>query len=147
MCNGRGGGLNFKERRKNILVFMKIRIQRYWMVSFILIFPLAFPVIGLQEELDSDYSIIKIRVLAEKYKFIPNLIKVKKGHPVRLEITAVDRDHGIQIKDFDIKQRLVKEVETVIEFIPKKAGIFIFKCSVRCGWRHGKMKGKLIVED
>ena len=139
--------MNFKERGKNILAFIKMGIQRSWMISFILIFPLAFPAIGQQENSNSDFPTIKIRVLARKYKFIPNLIKVNKGQPVRLEITAVDRDHGIRIKDFNINQRLVKGVETVVEFIPKKVGTFIFKCSVRCGWRHGKMKGKLIVED
>lgn len=138
--------MNFNKRRKNILAFITVRIQRSWIVYFILIFLLAFPAIGLQENSNSDSPPIEIQILAQKYKFIPNLIKVNKGHPIRLEITAVDRDHGIQIKDFDVNQRLVKGMKTVVEFTPKKVGTFIFKCSVRCGWRHGKMKGKLIVE-
>ena len=116
------------------------------MVSFMLIFPLAFPATGVQENSNSDFPTIEIKIFARKYKFIPNLIKVKKGHPVRLEITAIDREHGIKIKDFDINQRLAKGVKSTVEFIPDKVGTFIFKCSVRCGWKHGRMKGKLIVE-
>lgn len=138
--------LNFMEHRKNILAFIKMGIQRSWMVSFILIFPLSFPAIGVQENSNSDFPTIEIKILARKYKFIPNVIKVKKGHLVRLEITAIDRDHGIKIKDFDIDQRLAKGVKSAVEFIPEKVGTFIFKCSVRCGWKHGRMKGKLIVE-
>jgi cytochrome c oxidase subunit 2 len=96
---------------------------------------------------DSEPAGDAIQMTARKYQFEPNLISVKKGEKVRLIITAQDRDHGIKIKAFGINQRLVKGRPTIVEFTAGKAGIFRFKCSVRCGLRHGKMKGKLIVED
>ena len=108
---------------------------------------LALPATSPQEEPSSDLSVTEIQVAARKYKFTPNVITVKKGQLVRLIITAEDRDHGFRLKDFDIKQRLVKGAPTTIEFTPQEAGIFDFKCSVRCGLRHGKMKGKLVVEE
>lgn len=108
---------------------------------------LALPATSPQEEPSTDLPVAEIQVAARKYKFTPNVITVKKGQLVRLIITAEDRDHGFRLKDFDIKQRLVKETPTTIEFTPREAGTFVFKCSVRCGWSHGKMKGKLVVEE
>jgi cytochrome c oxidase subunit 2 len=84
---------------------------------------------------------------ANNYAFDPSVITVKKGEKVRLFITAVDRDHGIKIQGYDIDQVLKKGSTATIEFTADKAGTFEFKCSVYCGHGHGKMKGKLIVEE
>ena len=89
----------------------------------------------------------EIQVTAKKYEFSPNPIRVKKGQPVKLIVTATDHDHGIQIDAFHIKQKLKKNEPTTIEFTPDKAGSFPFKCSVFCGIHHGSMKGTLIVEE
>lgn len=89
----------------------------------------------------------EIQVRAKKYEFSPNPIRVKKGQPVKLIVTATDHDHGIQIDAFHIKQKLKKNEPTTIEFTPDKAGSFPFKCSVVCGIHHGSMKGTLVVEE
>ena len=83
---------------------------------------------------------------AKKYEFNPEEIRVKQGERVRLLITALDRSHGFEIKALGINVRLEKEKETPVEFIAEKAGEYEFQCSVRCGWKHPWMKGKLIVE-
>ena len=88
----------------------------------------------------------EIKMTAKKYEFDPGEIRVKQGERVRLLITATDRDHGIEIKELGIKVRLEEGKETPVEFTAEKPGEYEFKCSVRCGWRHGSMKGKLIVE-
>ncbi len=88
----------------------------------------------------------EIKMTAMKYEFNPEEVRVKQGERVRLLITATDRDHGIEIKELGIKTRLVEGKETAVEFPADKPGEYEFKCSVRCGWRHGSMKGKLIVE-
>lgn len=92
-------------------------------------------------------NVHEIQVTAKKYEFSPNPIRVKKGEPVRLIITATDHDHGIQLDAFHIKQKLKKGVPATIEFTPDKAGTFPFKCSVFCGLGHGGMKGELVVEE
>lgn len=91
-------------------------------------------------------AVHEIRMTAKKYEFNPGEIRVQQGERVRLLITALDRKHGIQIKEFGIKTELPEGEETVVEFVADRAGEFQFKCSVRCGWRHRWMKGKLIVE-
>lgn len=89
----------------------------------------------------------EIQMTAKKYEFNPNVITVKKGEHVRLIITALDRDHGFDLEAFGINQRLKKGDPTTIEFTADKAGTFEFKCSQFCGLGHGKMKGKLVVEE
>ncbi len=89
----------------------------------------------------------EFHMIAKKYKYEPNVITVKKGEVVRLIITALDRKHGFKLKEFGIDQILLKDAPTTIEFTAGKAGTFEFKCSVFCGFGHGRMKGKLVVED
>jgi cytochrome c oxidase subunit 2 len=89
----------------------------------------------------------EIQMTAKKYEFNPNLITVKKGEHVKLVITALDRDHGFKLEAFGINQKLKKGDPTTIEFTADKAGAFKFQCSEFCGFGHGRMKGKLVVEE
>ncbi len=86
-------------------------------------------------------------ITAKSHEFDPSVITVKKGEKVRLLITAADRDHGFKLEGYDIDQVLKQGHTETIEFTADKAGTFTFKCSVYCGRGHGKMKGKLIVEE
>lgn len=88
-----------------------------------------------------------IQITAKKFEFTPNVIEVKKGDHVKLTITALDRDHGIALPAFGIKQRLKKGVPTVIEFDANKVGTFPFHCSVVCGMGHHHMKGMVVVKE
>lgn len=100
----------------------------------------------LAQRPSSEAGVHEIRMMAKKYKFDPKKIRVKQGERVRLLITALDRLHGFRIKKLGIETDLEKGKETVVEFVAEQAGEFKFKCSVRCGWGHFRMKGKLIVE-
>ena len=88
-----------------------------------------------------------VKLTAKKYDFDPATITVTKGVPVRIEATALDRDHGVEIKEFGVKRRLEKGKTEVIEFTPDKAGEFDVHCSVFCGLGHHGMKAKLVVVD
>jgi cytochrome c oxidase subunit 2 len=92
-------------------------------------------------------AVREIPMTAKKYEFSPATITARKGEHLKLVITALDKDHGIEIEAFNIKQELKKGVPTPIEFAADKVGEFPFKCSKFCGFGHGKMKGKLIIED
>jgi cytochrome c oxidase subunit 2 len=89
----------------------------------------------------------EIQMTAKKYEFNPNSLTVKKGERVKLIITALDRDHGFKLEAFGINQKLKKGAPTTIEFTADKVGTFPFQCSEFCGFGHGKMKGKLLVEE
>ncbi|MBZ5515728.1 MAG: cupredoxin domain-containing protein [Acidobacteriia bacterium] len=92
-------------------------------------------------------NVREIQMTAKKYEFNPNVLTVKKGDHVKLIITALDRDHGFKLDAFGINQKLKKGDPTTIEFTADKGGTFPFQCSEFCGFGHGKMKGKLIVEE
>ena len=89
----------------------------------------------------------EIKMTAKKYQFDPNTITVKKGERVRLLITALDRDHGFKLEAFGINQKLKKGDTETIEFTADKTGTFPFQCSEFCGLGHGRMKGKVVVEE
>lgn len=121
---------------------------RAFSVPCVPVFLLAFA--GLAQEAPTSGEPAapqEIQMTAKKYRFTPNVVTVKKGEVVRLVITALDRDHGFKLKNYGIDQKLLKGAPTTIEFTADKAGTFNFKCSVFCGFKHGKMKGKLVVED
>jgi cytochrome c oxidase subunit II len=88
-----------------------------------------------------------VTMTAKKYDFDPPVVTVTKGRRVRIEATALDRDHGIEIKELGVKVKLVKGKMTPIEFTPDKAGEFELHCSVFCGLGHHGMKGKLVVVE
>ncbi|HEV2500989.1 MAG TPA: cupredoxin domain-containing protein [Terriglobia bacterium] len=88
-----------------------------------------------------------IQITAKEFEFTPNVIEVRKGDHVKLTITALDRDHGIALLAFGIKQRLKKGVPTVIEFDANRVGTFPFHCSVFCGMGHRRMKGTVVVKE
>ena len=88
-----------------------------------------------------------VEVEAKRYKFIPSTIVVKAEEPVRLEVTATDVEHGIDIEGMDIDVRLpVGETQT-IEFTPEQPGDHHVHCSVFCGPGHGDMHATLIVVE
>ncbi|MGA2632468.1 MAG: cupredoxin domain-containing protein [Terriglobia bacterium] len=89
----------------------------------------------------------EIKMTAKKYEFDPSTVTVKKGERVKLLITALDRDHGFKLEAFGINQKLKKGDTETIEFTADKTGTFPFQCSEFCGFGHGRMKGKLVVEE
>lgn len=85
-------------------------------------------------------------IKAENYKFNPDTIVVNKGDKVIINAIAVDKDHGIGIKAFNINKSLKKGELVAIEFTADKKGEFPVICTKICGWKHPWMKGKLIVK-
>ncbi len=85
------------------------------------------------------------QIMAKKYDFTPDTIKVNLGDKVVLQITATDRDHGFGIKAYNIDRALPKNEMVTIEFVADKKGEFTIKCTKFCGWGHSGMKAKLIV--
>lgn len=88
-----------------------------------------------------------ITVTAKKYEYSPDPIGVKQGEKVRLKITAADTEHGFGIKGYNINQDLPLGKEQIIEFTADQAGTFAIKCTVFCGFGHGGMTGRLIVQE
>ena len=88
----------------------------------------------------------EISVMARKFDFTPETIKVKVGQPVTLVLTSFDRIHGFKMPDFGVRTDIVPGQETRVSLVPDKAGSFTFHCDVFCGDGHEDMEGTLVVE-
>jgi cytochrome c oxidase subunit 2 len=97
------------------------------------------PVVGASEQV--------IQIKAKRYEYIPNEITLKKGVPVVLELTSLDRLHGFNCPAFKIRGDVRPKQITRISFTPDKVGTFEFHCDNFCGSGHENMTGKFIVTE
>ena len=82
----------------------------------------------------------RIEITAKKYSFDPASITLKKGVPVVLVLTSRDTTHGLEIKELGVNTKLPKGETVEVPVTPEHAGTFQGKCSVFCGFGHGRMK-------
>jgi heme/copper-type cytochrome/quinol oxidase subunit 2 len=126
---------------------------------------IAWPVVKSAVTQAQGQKTETIVVTAKKYQFDPSVIHVKAGTKLVLQIMAMDHVHGFEIStlpDGAPKEsapglvlasppakdcyRLEKGQRVSVEIDAKTAGTYKFKCCVRCGMGHGRMKGELIVD-
>jgi cytochrome c oxidase subunit II len=105
----------------------------------------SFLAISATQALADDESVIHIS--AKRFEYNPRTLTLKKGVPVVLEVTALDRVHGFNLPDFGVRSDVVPGKVTRIHFTPDKTGEFVFFCDVFCGEHHEEMSGVLTVKD
>lgn len=88
-----------------------------------------------------------IKITAKKFEYNPSAITVKKGVPVVLEFTSLDRLHGFSCPGLKIRSDIPPGKTTTLRFVPDKAGTFPFHCDNYCGIGHGKMTGTITVTE
>lgn len=88
-----------------------------------------------------------IKITAKRYEYNPNKITLKKGVPVTLEFTSLDRLHGFDCPDLGIRGDILPGKGLKIQFIPNKTGTFPFHCDIFCGEGHENMTGEFIVTE
>lgn len=89
-----------------------------------------------------------IKITAKKFEYSPNEIRIKKGVPVVLEFTSLDRVHGFTIPSLGgVRATIEPGKVTRVNIIAQKAGTYNFHCDIFCGEGHEGMTGKIIVED
>lgn len=87
-----------------------------------------------------------IKVVMKKYAFEPDVIKVKSGELVELEVSTADVQHGFNIDDLGIKEPVNRGKPAVFTFKAPAKGEYKITCGIICGPRHDDMKAKLVVE-
>jgi cytochrome c oxidase subunit 2 len=86
-----------------------------------------------------------IKIEARKFRFEPNLIELKAGEAVVLELTALDFTHGFSIPDWKMRTDLVVGKAVRVSVKPEQAGKFTFLCDNFCGSGHEEMNGSIVV--
>jgi len=88
-----------------------------------------------------------IQITAKKFEFTPNAITVKKGIPVVLEFTTLDRMHGFDCPGLGIRTDIMPGKVNPLRFVPGKTGTFPFHCDNFCGTGHEGMRGTISVTE
>ena len=99
------------------------------------------------EKRDTSASPRVIDIKARKFEFLPNVITLKKGEPVILRLTSLDRPHGFLLKPFNIDMDIAPGKITEVAINPHMAGEYTIICDHYCGTGHPDMKMKLIVTE
>ena len=96
-----------------------------------------------------DAAVRIIEVTAQKYHFVPAVIRVKRGTVVRLVFQSLDTEHGVKIPRYGIDVDIPKNGHgtVAVEFYTRDLGTYDFHCSNFCGLGHWGMDGKIFVEE
>lgn len=86
-----------------------------------------------------------IEVVAQRFRFTPNEIKLKVGERVVLAVKSLDFTHGMNMPDFGKRVDLMPGQITRIELQPRSSGTFDFVCDNFCGEGHEDMHGRFVV--
>ena len=88
-----------------------------------------------------------IKVTAKRYEYNPSTITVRKGTPIVLEFTSLDRLHGFNCPGLGIRTDIPPGKITQLRFVPQKTGVFPFHCDTFCGSGHEGMTGMIVVTE
>lgn len=88
-----------------------------------------------------------IAVTARKFEYHPARITLKRGVPVTLELTSLDRAHGFHAPELGLRTDVPPGKTVRVEVTPKRAGTFAFSCDLFCGAGHEDMTGEIVVVE
>ncbi len=86
-----------------------------------------------------------IQITAKRFEYSPKEITLKKGVPVVLEFTSLDRFHGFDCPGLKLRMDIRPGKVNTLRFTPDKAGTFPFHCDNFCGSGHEGMRGTIVV--
>jgi cytochrome c oxidase subunit II len=92
-----------------------------------------------------DPPVHEIQIVAKRFAFVPQIIDVIAGEPVRLAIRSDDGTHGFAIRELHIGVQIPRDGEVVtVEFTAPPPGRYEVACSEFCGTGHAQMKSALV---
>ena len=125
---------------------MIMPMKKYFVLSIIMITVLIF-VFSAGTICAADQKEIVIKITAKKFEYSPNSIKIKKGIPVILELTSLDKLHGFNCPKLGVRTNIEPGKVSRVRILAQKTGVYEFHCDIFCGDGHEDMYGKIIVED
>ena len=87
----------------------------------------------------------EIELVAQRFRFTPNEIRLGVNERVVLLIRALDFAHGFSVPDLGLRADLAPGGVTRIELQAPKAGTLDFLCDNFCGDDHEDMHGRIVV--
>ncbi len=121
---------------------MELLPRKLWVIGIILLITGAFAAAALAA---GPEQVIKIT--AKRFEFTPKEITLKKGVPVVLEFTSLDRLHGFKCAELGVRTDIKPGQVAKVPLTPQKVGDFEFHCDNFCGVGHGGMAGVIHVVE
>lgn len=87
----------------------------------------------------------EIELVAQRFRFTPNEIRLAVNERVVLLIRALDFAHGFSVPDLHLRADLAPGFVTRVELQAPKAGTLDFLCDDFCGDDHEDMHGRIVV--
>ena len=88
-----------------------------------------------------------VEIAVKKFEYIPPEITLKKGEPVRLELTSLDRLHGFDLPELGVRADVKPDETVTVRVTPTKTGQFVFHCDIFCGDGHEDLQGVITVTE
>ena len=109
---------------------------------------LAIPSAEVAAEAKRDEVDRVINIVAERFSFVPSVIRLEQGEVVELRIRSLDTNHGFRIREAGVNVIVPKRGrgDARILFRAQKKGVFPFDCSKACGAGHTIMRGRIVVK-
>ncbi len=82
----------------------------------------------------------------EMFRFLPAVIRVPVGRPVRFRMTSPDVIHGFQVVGTNANVMVIPGYVSDFTTTFPNAGEYLILCNEYCGLSHHQMQAKLIVE-
>ena len=105
----------------------------------------ALGAIGLGGSLASAAQEPVIKIVAQRFRYTPNEIVLKKGQTAVLEFTSLDFVHGFNIPELKLRADLPPGKVTTVRVRFDEAGSYDFLCDNFCGDGHEEMAGRFVV--
>ncbi len=97
---------------------------------------------------DEDAEPIDVFLMAMRFSYTPNVLRLEHGVPYRFRMMSMDVNHGVSIHTGFAGHIMRRPAQTMVDMVMTfpEPGEFMMYCTVYCGLGHGQMKGKIIVE-
>ncbi|MGA3173458.1 MAG: cupredoxin domain-containing protein [Syntrophorhabdales bacterium] len=119
---------------------MRYRLTVYLVAAaFVIVFAGGYLIAAENEQV--------IKITAKRFEYSPKEITVKKGVPVVLEFTSLDRLHGFDCPALKIRTDIRPGQVSTVRFVPDKVGTYLFHCDNFCGTGHEGMRGTIKVVE
>ncbi|MAF51340.1 MAG: hypothetical protein CMH64_04595 [Nanoarchaeota archaeon] len=141
-----------KKRHSDDLDFVSNLEKRDLVIVSVLVIASALVMVGLDQTAFTikENEINEITIFAEKWRFLPNEIKVRQNENVRLKLVTgeEDQEFGFKISRYMYDENIVIKPNeaTYYDFKAHTKGDFVFRCEEPCGFGKNLMEGRLVVE-
>ena len=87
-----------------------------------------------------------IGITMRRFAIEPDIIRVKQGENVVLDVSSKDVQHGFEVEQLGINEPIQPGKGAHITLDTSKKGEFNVDCSIICGPGHNDMTAKIVVE-